>query len=217
MTFKPLLAATLKTGETATLKYPVLASVKLDGVRAIVRDGVVYSRNLKPIPNKHVQQLFGRPELNGLDGELIVGPPNSPTVYASTVSGVMTQDGEPDVRYYIFDDASEERANQPYIQRYERIAAIEENTHRVVTVKQVMIRTEEQLLEYEDVLLTDGYEGVMVRSPDGKYKHGRSTSREGIIFKLKRFVDGEAIVLGFEEQFKNNNVAVGTTRICESF
>ena len=70
MTFKPMLAATVSD---EPLSYPLLASVKLDGVRALVVDGVVMGRSLKPIPNKHVQRLFGHTQLNGLDGELIVG------------------------------------------------------------------------------------------------------------------------------------------------
>ena len=64
--FKPMLAATLKSPEA--LKFPVVASPKLDGVRAIIIDGVVMSRNLKPIPNVFVQKIFGHREFNGFDG-----------------------------------------------------------------------------------------------------------------------------------------------------
>ena len=39
-----------KVSDVNKLRYPVLASLKLDGVRAFVSDGVVYSRNFKPIP-----------------------------------------------------------------------------------------------------------------------------------------------------------------------
>ena len=46
--FKPLLAS---PADLSTLRFPVLASPKLDGVRAIVKDGVVLSRSLKKIPN----------------------------------------------------------------------------------------------------------------------------------------------------------------------
>ena len=69
---KPMLAA--KT-DGKGLSYPLLASPKLDEVRALIINGVVMSRSFKPIPNAHVQELFGRPEYNGLDGELIVGSP----------------------------------------------------------------------------------------------------------------------------------------------
>lgn len=63
--YKPMLAA--KTpGPDYRFKYPVLVSPKLDGVRAIVKDGVLLSRSLKRIPNLHCQKLFARPEFEGL-------------------------------------------------------------------------------------------------------------------------------------------------------
>jgi DNA ligase 1 len=62
------------------IPYPMLLSPKLDGIRCLIINGVVCGRSLKPIPNRFVQQLFGRPELNGLDGELIVGPPTAKEV-----------------------------------------------------------------------------------------------------------------------------------------
>ena len=72
MTFKPLLASPV---EWKHLDYSNLwVSPKLDGIRAIIRDGVVMSRSLKPIPNKHVQRILGNsPGIEGYDGELIVG------------------------------------------------------------------------------------------------------------------------------------------------
>ena len=52
-----------------------------------------------------------------------------------------------------------------------------------------------------------GYEGVMLRKPDGKYKFGRSTAREFILMKLKRFSDAEYKVIGFQERMHNANEA----------
>lgn len=72
--FRPMLATDADLGK---LRFPLLASAKLDGVRAVVRDGVVYSRSNKPIPNAYVQQKFSRFE--HFDGELIVGDPTSKT------------------------------------------------------------------------------------------------------------------------------------------
>ena len=101
MTFKPLLSATIE--DTSKLKYPCFVSVKLDGIRCLVIDGVAVSRNLKPIRNKHVQACIGKTEYNGLDGELIVGDPFAKDCYRVTNSGVMSEDGEPDFSFYVFD------------------------------------------------------------------------------------------------------------------
>ena len=83
------------------LRFPCVATPKLDGIRAYVQGGVVLSRNNKPIPNLHVQTLFSG--LEHYDGELIVGSPTSSTVFRDTTSGVMSKEGKPNVTYYVFD------------------------------------------------------------------------------------------------------------------
>ena len=45
----------------------------------------------------------------------------------------------------------------------------------------------------------------MIRDPNGKYKHGRSTTKEGGLLKIKRFEDDEAVVIGVEELMTNLN------------
>jgi DNA ligase-1 len=65
-----------------------------------------------------------------------------------------------------------------------------------------------EFLRYEEERLSEGYEGVMVRSPFGPYKCGRSTLHEGYLLKYKRYQDSEAVVLGFEEGNTNENPIV---------
>ncbi len=201
---KPMLAA--KT-DGKGLSYPLLASPKLDGVRALIIDGVVMSRSFKPIPNAHVQELFGRPEYNGLDGELIVGSPTHKDVYRNTTSGVMSQAGEPDVSYYVFDKYDHDggfhnrlRASQEVIGRLNPVIPIVPVEHRFIACEQTLLALEEQYL-------AEGYEGVMLRHQHGPYKHGRSTEKEGWLLKLKRFEDSEAIVLDTYELMHNANEA----------
>jgi DNA ligase-1 len=55
--------------------------------------------------------------------------------------------------------------------------------------------------------LNKGFEGTIVRDPDGRYKFGRSTMREGLLLKIKRFNDAEAVVVGVEELMHNGNEA----------
>ncbi|WP_258304948.1 hypothetical protein, partial [Escherichia coli] len=88
--FRPNLAGKLNFEALDFDRFEYIADYKYDGVRAMVIDGQLVSRSLKPIPNKFTQALFGRSILNGLDGELLVGTPNSPTVFRDSMSGVMT-------------------------------------------------------------------------------------------------------------------------------
>lgn len=199
--YKPMLAG--KADDLSQLVLPTYAAPKYDGIRAMVIDGVVVSRNLKPIPNKHVQKLFGK--LANTDGELIVGEPTAHDCFRVTTSGVMSVEGKPDVRFYVFDTFTDPtfKWGVRYANAKPRVAV---NKHAImVPHKLVSCIADIETLERE--WLEQGYEGVMLRSPSGPYKYGRSTEREGYLLKLKRFEHGEALVLGCEEQMANNNVA----------
>jgi DNA ligase-1 len=200
--FKPMLATDADLGK---LRFPLLASPKLDGIRAIVRDGVVYSRSNKPIPNKFVQEKFKH--LNTLDGELIVGHPNSHDVYRQTTSHVMSHDKTDfPVTFYVFDCIRDLGAN--YGVRYRWLEEASLNTYAHVNLhEQVLVQTIDQLIDYENQCLDDGYEGLILRDPNAPYKMGRSTVKEGYLLKMKRFVDAEFEIVGFEERMHNGNEA----------
>lgn len=190
--------------DTNSITLPVLFSPKLDGVRALIIDGVVMSRKLKPIPNTHVQALFGKAEYEGFDGELIVGPAGAPDVCRQTSSGVMSKDGEPDVRFHIFDRF--DRLDLGFTQRYGTLPHTSP-AKRVTLVPHHLVSDLTALLALETKYLDEGYEGGMLRKPDGPYKFGRSTLKEGTLLKLKRFADGEFEIVGFEERMHNGNEA----------
>ena len=200
MTFKPLLASPV---EWDKMDYTDMAlSPKYDGIRCIVRNGVALSRSLKPIPNRHVQALFSH--LEHYDGELICGEPNAHDVYRKTNSAVMTVDGMPDVKFYVFDHVEEPDAD--YLTRYEKL----ETPAKVVLVEQHLVTSREEVEKLEQHYLDLGYEGVMLRKtrgPNSKYKFGRATAKSCTLLKLKRFEDAEARITGFEELMKNGNEA----------
>ena len=203
MKFEPMLATAIE--DTGSLQYPVYASPKLDGVRAMVQGGKLVSRKLKLIPNVNVQAKFaGLPD--GLDGELIVGDALDPQVFSNTTSVVMSHNKPADnVIFYVFDYFQSE----PFQTRltYLREWFNENQPDDLTLVHQALVKDEESLLSAEEVFLQYGFEGLMVRSIDGPYKQDRSTIREGWLLKLKRFKDGEAKIVGFEEEQKNTNVA----------
>lgn len=203
---KPMLSATCD--DIKALTYPVLASPKLDGIRCLMIGGKAYSRNMKLIPNKFVQERLAG--LGGLDGELIVGDPKAPDCYRKTNSGVMSVDGEPKFMFYVFDvwDHTEGLWFEDRLKLAKTMCATGEGKKHphCMMVPHVKKRTWEELHEYEAQHIIAGYEGIMVRSPDGPYKEGRATLREGYLSKIKRFTDGEYRVVGIEEQMRNDNV-----------
>lgn len=199
--FKPMLAG--KVEDASALKYPVLVSPKLDGIRAIVVDGTVLSRKLEPIPNKFIQKTFGLKKFNGLDGELIIGKATAD--FNTGTTGIMSVDGEPDVFFWVFDDL--EKNWLPYRQRFARLPSRIGSHARVRVVEHDLVLSADALLEAEARYLEQGYEGLMVRDPSGPYKTGRSTAREGWLLKLKRFMDSEAVIFDTEELEHNQNEA----------
>lgn len=203
---KPMLGTTATRDELIArlAQGPLLASYKLDGIRALIINGVVMSRSLKPIPNPHVQELFGRPEYEGLDGELIVGSVTAPDVFRVTTSGVMSQTGVPDVRYHVFDQWN---SNLSFgLRSLVNLAPLTAGT-RIVPVVQCSVDSIKEVDSLAALAYGLGYEGLVLRDPAGLYKHGRSTVKEAGLLKIKPFVDAEAVVIGIVEQMHNANEA----------
>jgi len=65
----------------------------------------------------------------------------------------------------------------------------------------------EELEKLEKKYLSQGFEGIMLRSPNGVYKCGRGTVSQMDLVKVKRFKDAEAKIIGFEEEMHNANEA----------
>lgn len=173
-------------------KFPCLASAKIDGIRALGLWGGLISRSLKEIPNRFVQSRFA--DVNGYDGELVMGEPFAKDCMQRTSSAVMSIKGEPDVKFYVFDNWSHKGK---FTERY---ASLRDADHpHVVVVPQVVINNQGELDVFEQDMVGIGYEGVMLRQPDARYKFGRSTTNEGGLLKLKRFEQDEAIIVGVEE------------------
>lgn len=200
MTFKPMLAATIK--DTSQLSFPLLASNKLDGIRCVILDGKALTRNLKPIPNKHIREfLESYPQIDGFDGEIMLRKGD----FNNVQSAVMSEDGEPNFYYAVFDYHN--LGNKPYIERLKRLSAVIKrlDNPRIEEVGQFRMMKESDVLDLEQEVLADGYEGLILRSEEGSYKYGRSTLNERKLMKLKRFDDDEAEIIGMEPLYENQN------------
>ena len=206
--FRPMLAETIEPDLLEKhVKFPCLVSPKLDGIRCVIRDGIAYTRRLELIPNHHIQaSLRGLPPF---DGELIVGA-HDKDVFNRTQSAVMSEDGQPAFTYWVFDGPEVRGAGRGGTAGFhERLmwAATRANSYGplVKAVVHQLVSQPLSILTIEKEYLAQGYEGLMIRSQDGPYKFGRSTVKEGYLFKLVRKVRCEAIVTGFVELMTNNN------------
>lgn len=197
---KPMLADT--PNEHIEMIFPLLASPKLDGIRCLVTRGRIVSRKFLDIPNQHIQKVMKAANLpEELDGEIII-PDAS---FNEIQSAVMRESGEPDFRYYVFDYVTTS-LTEAYAERMKKLEALSLPDF-CVKVLPKLINNKDELTAYEEECLAAGYEGIMTRIPHGKYKTGRSTAREQLLLKVKRFQDAEAEIIGFEELMSNQNEA----------
>jgi DNA ligase-1 len=206
--FKPMLSGKVPD-DLDKIRYPVLASTKLDGIRCVVDEhGNAFTRNMKPVPNEYVRAKIKLAGLRNLDGELVVGEPTGNDVINRTSSGVMARTGEPLFRYYVFDCFD----NPPYHFEWRLEDAVKKvNKARkaghlwVHRVPHIILGNSQHLTEFAERKVAEGYEGAMLRSMDGKYKFGRATTKEGGLLKYKFFEDAEARVVGAVELMHNEN------------
>jgi DNA ligase 1 len=199
--FRPCLGASVS--DVRDIRFPVFASCKLDGVRAIWWVREFMSRTLKTIPNRALQKraVAYLADMPRLDGELVWGEPNAKDVYRATVSKVM-RDYDPavdQVRFFVFDNVD---ALGGFGDRLDTLSHI---LPFVVKLDQHLIEHPDDLLALEERAVADGFEGLICRSPNGHYKYGRGTLRDQVMLKIKRFKDAEAEVVGFQELLHNAN------------
>lgn len=194
-----------KTPPLDQLSYPLYASVKLDGIRSYIQEGVAMSNANKPLPNLYLQAWAKRHarELEGLDGEIKVKQCD----FNGVQSGIMRVEGEPDFTFNVFDIITD--TVHPYNIRYQELQDIAEHTStkRLQIVRQHVIRMPNGLQTMWDWAVRHGHEGLIARSIDGLYKYGRSTLKEGLLIKLKVWHDAEAVIIGVNEKMHNGNEA----------
>ena len=195
-----------KTGKLFLDKilFPKLASPKFDGNRCYVEDDEAKSSSGKPIRNNYIRQELSKAKYTGVDGEIIVGNPTDKAVRRLTSSGVGSFDGEPDFKLYVFDffDAP----TRPFEERLVLARDLCDN-ERTIFVTHRVVNSVDEVLQFEKDMLDEGYEGLVLRDPKAPYKAGRSTLKQNWALKLKRFVDGEAVIIGVEELMHNDNEA----------
>lgn len=190
---------------------PGYVSPKIDGVRCFVFDGVAYGRSGKPFKNKHVQAWAHSNQdiLEGLDGEIAFGELNSQSLCRDTTGFVNRHDDCRDFLFVVFDYYNKDsEVKEKYCERIAELldwrSVFPGNTRIIPTL---YVQTEDAYDAAEAIFVDDGYEGMMWRRGDAPYKCGRSTLRDKVLLKVKRFEDRDAFIYGYEEAEHNENEA----------
>lgn len=186
MPIRPMKGVALEKSNAHLLRFPCYASYKLDGIRGILEDGTSFSNSGRPLPSKEVQ-CFSLYLPDGLDGEWVYGDPAAEGCLELTKSAVMSQKWPAHLdkallQFYAFDLVS----NGTFEERINRYMQVPMRPW-LHYLEQVLIQTQEQLDKFYYKAIQLGYEGIVVRSPQGRYKHGRATANEGSLWKMKPF------------------------------
>lgn len=219
MTFtEPMLAASLLDPETehtdtsvyeamCKMRYPVLATLKKDGIRGLRLNGTILSRRLKQIPNKSICER-GLIMPGGMDFELW----NRGLDYNTVQSIVMSKEHPLwlGIEFHLLDWFLPKNPDATYQCRIDAIKQWmrDSPTETVKFEEPTWCDNPDQLFAFEKWAIEDEGEGICFRTPGSPYKFGRSTLKEQYLVKVSRFSRDEATVVGFNEQMANANPTV---------
>tara|TARA_R100000951_G_scaffold9486_3_gene8392 strand:- start:4560 stop:5663 length:1104 start_codon:yes stop_codon:yes gene_type:complete len=201
------------------IAYPVMSQPKLDGVRAVVQESGMKSRNGKPhISTPHIhkslEKLFiDNPDLV-FDGELYAHPSQNIKVDISDATHLTNEtdidfnkiislvrkkkptledikESEKHIQYWIYDLPSHPGTFA------ERLGALMQMDlpECCVLVPTSICMDEKSVMDHYNEYMENGYEGQMVRVIDSIYENKRSKS----LLKHKVFFDNEFEIVGVEE------------------
>lgn len=199
--------------DLSKLKFPILGLPKIDGVRGIHITGSMTGRSLKPHGNLYVTEKYSSPRCTGFDGEFSFGDITGDSLCRDTTSVMSRIQGEPKVFWNVFDYLREDLLDKPYIERHEELAAFAEvhsawfAYEHIRVVPFTILNSVEEVEGLYEHYLNKGYEGLILRDPQGRVKSGRATVKEGAYLRMKPSSDKEALVLRLVEAMENQNEA----------
>ena len=204
------------------LKFPMLASEKLDGVFCLARYNpdyecpsekvTIYSRTGEVYTSmEHLkEELCTLMKITGSD--YIIFEAYYPFIPQPIISGWCrdTKEQHPELRAYVHDclsiDEFNGEFNTPYEKRVEILMApfiINRDFRRVFPISQTFVYDEDQLWKLADDVWARGGEGLVLREPTAPYCPGK---RNYTMLKVKKGVSYDLKVVALEEgkgKYKN--------------
>jgi DNA ligase-1 len=202
--FKVMLAPS-ELPQLPNLKYPLYVQPKLDGFRAIYHNGVFYSRTGKPMPNVQLDSYFSC--LEGLKNVVLDGELYAHGVLFQDLSKTLTNENKAisiQLKYNVYDaipalDWLAQKSKLDYSDRLKLLRSVVNNVanyKKVIDVSTDLVEDASEVVEIYKKYLKQGYEGCMLKAPNGKYQWKRVTIKSGEMLKLKPFKSEDLKVIG---------------------
>jgi len=213
--YEPMLACALLDSDTehndttvfeamSRCIFPVWATLKLDGVLGLRLDHTLKSRTRKLIPNEIVRNRSVIMP-GGTQCEIY-----TPELDFNTISGIVRTKINPNkvlsekLEFHILDNFA--NMDWPYCQRIGCINSFMLDMPNYVKFQiPVECADATALFKLWQKYDSENGEGICWRPVRSRYKQGRPTWNEQLLFKYARFVYEEGTVVGFEEQLENTN------------
>jgi DNA ligase-1 len=202
------------------MPIPMLCSLKLDGIRCLIKDGKIHSASMRLLPNKnlpsHLSYLIEQFPDQVFDGELYSHI--LPFQEHTSLLMAHTKQLPNHLAFHCFDTLP---LNQwgtceiPYSTRYktlkETLKTVPKN-QPVCLVEQRLANTHTDIHKWYNKAIEADYEGLMVRDPNGLYKNGRATIKQANIFKIKSWTDYDGEIIGVYEM---EGIKTGAERVID--
>ena len=219
--FKPMLAKEYEEYTPSPSEFgekDFFSQPKLDGMRCIVNQSGMWSRNGKPVISApHIynalSEIFDKFPDMIFDGELYNHSlkDNFNKIMSLAKKSKPTQanldESLQHLQYHIYDIPyfAEEGIEVRVAKRDEMFATVLHKFPFLVPVPTVKIRDRMHLDELDIEYISDGYEGQMVRIGGRPYENKRVNH----LLKRKTFHEGEFVLTGFEEGIGNRSNMAG--------
>lgn len=195
--------------------YPLIKQPKIDGYRGCHLNDWFTARTLRKFNNIHATNFFSQKGFYGFDGEMAAESETHPNLCHLTTSALNSIEGEPWLMWHIFDYVTRDTIGLPYIARlqmaHDRVEQLKNNAPELGAHLQMIpwkiVNNRDELENEIEADLDAGYEGTIIRKVDGRYKEGRSTVKEGLLLRIKPYMEVDAIVHQVIEGQKNLNEA----------
>jgi len=230
--FKPVLGSN-EVVDLDNLEFPIIGLYKYDGIRGeFTNKERLLSRELKQIPQKKIREhpaviellKYAKERNKIIDAELYIHgiPFNEHVVF------IMSKDIDRTYSLKIKKMLREKKLTNPYnfymripsnftirvfdifdkdkeyLERLTRLAVDLEGKHPQIQVaRRRILWSPQEVKDFMDLAISEGYEGIVLRTPKGRYKTGRSTLREQIFLKLKPYREFTGTVIAVNEKRKN--------------
>jgi DNA ligase-1 len=194
--FRPMLCPN-EVVKIEDMKFPLRVSMKLDGCRILFKDGQMYSRALKQFPNVRLHERFDELKKLSLSHNIILdGELLAKSLTFNELSGITRQLDKvlpEDLYFYCFDIVQGEDYDMQFSKRLEYFNYLPGFKY-MREIPQTWVKSPEEIEPLYKEALDWGCDGLILRDPQGRYKCGRATVKEGLAYKLKPFQTFDAVI-----------------------